>query len=97
MDLENVLERMQPYDKGTHLKHCFFKCLKEFPELEESLRLQLSLKNNYEWISRAKDGEIYFIVNDERWKHRKTFISCKRVTLSLVGPKKVATISIDIY
>ena len=97
MDLETVLERMQPYDVNSPSKKTFLNCLNEFPQLKESLRFQLTSEENSEWIKKAKEGEIYFIINDDRWKNKKIFIKTSpTIVLSLISREEVPTISINI-
>lgn len=95
MDLDKILERVEPYDHSAYTKETLFNRLQEFPRFEEDLKLQLASAQNADWLAKAMEGEVYFIINDTRWKNKVNYLlPC--VSLSFVGSDAVPTISLNL-
>lgn len=95
MDLEKIIERLEPYDPSSSSKDDFLNQLKSFPELKESLKLQLASKDNSEWLAKVENGKIYFKINDDRWKLHIRNRCSPTLSLKLISPERVPIISID--
>ena len=88
---KDLLERIEPYDKSASSKIEFDKALT--PELLSDLQRQLLLEENKEWCDKARNGKVFYIVNDDRWKRNGRFTP--QITISFVGREKAPTISIS--
>ena len=82
---------LESYD-GSSISR-FLNLYMAHPHLRDCLNKQLKL--NKEWVKKATNSKIYFIVNDLSWK-TQTKSSEPNLRLGLIGPEKAPTISIDL-
>lgn len=84
---------LRPYDGHSPL-YLFLDALSSYPGLKESLNNHL--ESNPDWVAKADRNQIFFILNNSAWKRPKNFPFEPKLRLSLIGPEKAPTISIDL-
>lgn len=97
MELEELLERIEPigFDDYTP-KSNFLQTLDKFPEFKETLKDEILLDENQEWVEKAQKEKFYFIINDDSWKKTKSSFP-NSIRLNFVGMRNIPVISIDIH
>lgn len=91
--LQNILneEDFLPYDEGSTLEK-LREVLHSHPQLKDHFDSQL--KTNENWVKKANNNQVFFIVRDDRWKNNIRQFE-PSLMLKLVGPDKCPVISIN--
>lgn len=89
MNIEKLLERLIPFD-DIYSKEKFLSVLT--PELKAILEEKIN--SNNKWRIKAKNEQVYFILNDDRWKKTSHFKFKPTINISFIGKDKKPVISI---
>lgn len=90
--INQLLERIKPYEACCK-KEFFLRQFKVHPKLLEDL--QELIKNNEEWVTRAKNEDVFFILVDCDWKYKNSPLKKKpSISILFVGPDSVPVIEI---
>lgn len=89
MDVEKLLERLIPFDV-VYSKEEFLSVLT--PQLKEVLKEKIN--SNSKWRNKAELEQVYFILDDERWKRPSTFKLKPHIKINFIGKDEKPVVSI---
>ena len=89
MNVEKLLERLIPFETGCSKEDFLFLIT---PQLKKILREKIN--NDIKWKTKAENGPIYFILNDDRWKFPNNHKFTLNIQISLIGHDEKPVISI---
>ena len=89
MNIKKLLERLIPFD-DVYSKENFLSILT--PELISVLEKQIN--SNSKWRNKAENEQVYFILNDDRWKRPNNFKFKPIINISFIGHDEKPVISI---
>jgi len=89
MNIEKLLERLIPFD-DVYSKEQFLSVLT--PELKEVLEKKIN--SNNKWRNKAENEQVYFILNDDRWKRPNKLTFKPTINITFIGKDEKPVISI---
>lgn len=89
MDVEKLLERLIPFDNALS-KKAFLSVLT--PQLKTILEEKIN--SNKKWRNKAEHEQVYFILNDDRWKRPHHFKFKPTININFIGKDEKPVISI---
>lgn len=95
MDVNELIDKSICFDEVYRKKH-FLQLLDEFPQIREEIGILMKKEKNAEWLLRVEEEDVFFIVDDVRWK-RKNICNKAYVQLLFVGHEHFPIIKVFIF